>query len=628
MQAMLNTVLNSCALSEAPLLKALSIIKITSYTVNKTKEKKIFLLLNFDRESVQPMDSRIGEPVNIEKENLSGEALGMGAGAGSAMGANANPRTTTASYTGTPSTSTSYAATSTTSYTAVPSTTASTGNALHQQSSTFNNPMNSTYSNSHSTNTTTSNTNVHQQPPKKLMLSTGDADAPIHPIASLTPYNNKWAIKARVTQKSEIKTWSNAKGEGKLFNMTLMDASGEIKCTAFKEAAETFHPRFEVGKVYLIGKGTVKMANTKYAASANAQASNASAYEMQLEKTSYATLVPEDSKDNSIPAVKYAFVPIQEAANMEKDCIIDVIGVVKECSEPTSIRSKTTQKQLVKRDVTIVDLSSHSIKVTLWGDTAESFKAESNNATVVAFKGVRLTEFNGKSLSTISSTSIALNPAIHEAYELRGWYEAQGFSLVPHPLSTAKGGSLGIEHSPYAPNDPRTPLSQLKEQIASSDRGEYFSITGCIGRIRHTNGVSYPACPTEGCNKKVFEMGPSQWKCEKCNQVYPSCNHRYMFSMCVNDYSGNVWVNVFDEGGLVIFGERKAEELVYLRQNDEAAFDQVIRDCEHKMARFRLRAKSEYYQGEQKMRYSLVSVHPVSFEAECKGILGVIAKYQ
>jgi replication factor A1 len=34
---------------------------------------------------------------------------------------------------------------------------------------------------------------------------------------------SRWTIKARVTQKSDIKHWSNAKGEGKLFSVTFMD---------------------------------------------------------------------------------------------------------------------------------------------------------------------------------------------------------------------------------------------------------------------------------------------------------------------------------------------------------------------------------------------------------------------
>ena len=38
----------------------------------------------------------------------------------------------------------------------------------------------------------------------------------------------RWTIKARVTSKSQIRKWSNAKGEGHLFSIDLMDSSGKL----------------------------------------------------------------------------------------------------------------------------------------------------------------------------------------------------------------------------------------------------------------------------------------------------------------------------------------------------------------------------------------------------------------
>lgn len=73
-------------------------------------------------------------------------------------------------------------------------------------------------------------------------------DRMTQPINSLTPYQNKWVIRARVTNKSGIRTWSNAKGEGKLFNMDLMDESGEIRCTGFREAVDKFYEMIQVSQ--------------------------------------------------------------------------------------------------------------------------------------------------------------------------------------------------------------------------------------------------------------------------------------------------------------------------------------------------------------------------------------------
>lgn len=72
------------------------------------------------------------------------------------------------------------------------------------------------------------------------------------PISRLSPYQNKWVIKARVTSKSAVRTWSNAKGEGKLFSMDLMDESGQIRATAFRDQVDKFFDLIEVRFPFII----------------------------------------------------------------------------------------------------------------------------------------------------------------------------------------------------------------------------------------------------------------------------------------------------------------------------------------------------------------------------------------
>ena len=56
----------------------------------------------------------------------------------------------------------------------------------------------------------------------------------------------------RVKSKTDIKTWNKSSGSGKLFSMDLMDESGEIRVTAFKEQCDAFFEKAVVGKVYYI----------------------------------------------------------------------------------------------------------------------------------------------------------------------------------------------------------------------------------------------------------------------------------------------------------------------------------------------------------------------------------------
>ncbi len=53
------------------------------------------------------------------------------------------------------------------------------------------------------------------------------------------PFLDSWIIKARVTKKSDIRNWSNAKGQGKVFSIELIDSHGtEIQASFFNDACD------------------------------------------------------------------------------------------------------------------------------------------------------------------------------------------------------------------------------------------------------------------------------------------------------------------------------------------------------------------------------------------------------
>jgi replication factor A1 len=96
------------------------------------------------------------------------------------------------------------------------------------------------------------------------IVRTSGTGQPITPISGLNMYSNHWTIRAKVLDKSNIKTWSNAKGEGSLFSMELLDSSGDVRCTFFKEGVDKFYNFLEVGRVYTFSGGRLKVANMQY----------------------------------------------------------------------------------------------------------------------------------------------------------------------------------------------------------------------------------------------------------------------------------------------------------------------------------------------------------------------------
>lgn len=231
-------------------------------------------------------------------------------------------------------------------------------------------------------------TSLRMTPVKKVAIPITPGS--VIPISGLTPYSEGWAIKARVSSRSEVKTWVNAKGEGKLFSVTLVDGSGEIKATAFNDQVDQFFVSFNPDSVILLSGGQVKTSKRAF---------NTTKNEYEISLNAQSVIEPcTDAEARSIPSAHYSLnQKIKDLGQAEKDSIIDIAGVVKECSEITSIMTKR-QEQLSKRDLTIVDDSLYSIRVTFWGSRAEDYDSALVNLNpVIVIKGAKISDFQGKS---------------------------------------------------------------------------------------------------------------------------------------------------------------------------------------------------------------------------------------
>jgi replication factor A1 len=105
--------------------------------------------------------------------------------------------------------------------------------------------------------------------PQSQSRQPGNRGNPVYPIAALTPYQNNWRIKARVVQKSDIRHYSNQRGEGRFFSVTLMDDSGEIKGTAWNAVVDDLFEKLQENRVYFFSKARVNLAKKKFSTVSN-----------------------------------------------------------------------------------------------------------------------------------------------------------------------------------------------------------------------------------------------------------------------------------------------------------------------------------------------------------------------
>jgi len=291
--------------------------------------------------------------------------------------------------------------------------------------------------------------------------------------------------------------------------------------------------------------------------------------------------------------VRFNFTSVGDLQTVEKDTTIDTIGVLKEVGETSQITSKTTSKPYDKRELTLVDNTNYSVRLTIWGNTATSF--DITPESVIAFKGVKVSDFGGRSLSLLSSGSMTVDPDIDEAHKLKGWYDAQGRSdtFTSHASMGSSMGTAGGRNEAY-----KTIIQVKDENLGMSENTDYFTTKATIIYVKQDN-ISYPACLSEGCNKKVVEVDPGQWRCERCDKTHPKPEYRYIMSLNVSDHTGQIWLSCFDDVGRLIMG-MTADQLTELKDNDEKAAGEVFQEANCKSWVFKCRAKIDNFQDQQR----------------------------
>ena len=470
---------------------------------------------------------------------------------------------------------------------------------------------------------------------------------PVTPITGLSPYVSRWTIMVRVTSKSDIRTWSNPKSSGELFKIDLIDdQNSAISATFFgKEAVAKFYKFIEVDKVYYMAGGRVKVGDPKF---------SKHQYEITFDDKSTISL---SSDNTSIAKVQVDYKTIAQISSIDKDAVVDMIAVVSDCKDLVEINSKAgkplKKRELVLKDNSGENQSAMSIELTLWESKAQ---ADYPVGSILSIKGVKVGDWNVKSLSGWGSTQITFNPDHDISFALASWYNNQGGKdAASTSLSEKSGGRGGGGATLPAENDLtlRFTVASLKGEGGASenismDGSSVFMVKASIKFIKNdVEKLAYPGCTAtrDGrvCNKKLDKGQPgsyeSSWNCSQCGPQ-SIVDWRYMLSAILFDHSGENFVTMFNAESEQLMG-MKAEKLMSLGGydfNSSTTSNEVHPDYQRKFsdlfftqALFTVKVKADSGRDqESRITLSAVKMKPLTGATlvnECKALIVNIDKY-
>mmetsp|Transcript_5408 Transcript_5408/g.8036 ORF Transcript_5408/g.8036 Transcript_5408/m.8036 type:complete len:638 (-) Transcript_5408:183-2096(-) len=489
-----------------------------------------------------------------------------------------------------------------------------------------NNPYNSSPSNPYArNNNNNANANASTSSSSNPIMRTNTSSSGKHitPISALNLYQNRWTIKARLTNKGDVRHWSNAKGDGSLFSIEMLDSSGtDIRATFFREAVEKFHPMLECDKVYTFTGGKLKVANLQYNTCK-------SSFEITFDQNAEIVL---ESDDGQITQQLYEFQPIANLEQVDPGKYVDIIGVVKNVGEPGTIVSKKTGKELNKCELTIVDDSGAEVSCTVWGERAMQAQSEFENTPVVALRRARVSDYGGRTLSASGGNGININPRVPEAQRIGSWWQSGGSTGAVKRLTSAGGGA-----NRFPEFDTRKSVSAIKGEnmgYNSTEKPDWVSFKGTVSFIKsdREGGAWYPACfnANEPCKNrfKVAQGGDGTWFCDKCNQSYQECLYRFIFSATISDATATTWVSIFDDQAQVLLDGVLANDLQKIYADGDVssqeAYDAVFNKATFTDWVFTCKVKQEMVQDEMRIKTSIQSMHKMDYAKEGRSLLNAV----
>ncbi|CAD6238234.1 unnamed protein product [Miscanthus lutarioriparius] len=193
---------------------------------------------------------------------------------------------------------------------------------------------------------------------------------------------------------------------------------------------------------------------------------------------------------------------------------------------------------------------SHGFRISFWGKFCDAVGQQlqlctSGSNSILSLKGVRMSDSKGRSVVTISTTQLQVNPDFPVVARLNQCDITEGMNIgcnsLPREISTMHG------------NHVLKTIAQIKdEKLGRSDKHDFITVQAVLSHVR-ADILCYQACSLElngkPCYIKVMRNDDETWYCDSCNQHTEGCEFRYLLLCQIKDHTGTTCATAFQEAG-------------------------------------------------------------------------------
>ena len=450
----------------------------------------------------------------------------------------------------------------------------------------------------------------------------------------LTTLSKDYKLLVKVTSKGEVKQYKS--GKGKLFSFVIMDELGnKMQAVAFDKIVDKFKDEIIENEIYEISGGYIRTADKRY---------DPPGSDYKLILTESTTIMKKDDEEKNFkdkftdPDNK--FWTLNEIKDAPVNTIVNVVCVVGDKGE-TNYKDTKSGSMLIRK-MFVLDQSNEKMELTLWRNLT---KLNVNNGDILVCKKVRVNDFGGKNLTSITESKIFINPILNDFPEISK--EIQTLKIFSDQNELNKGTTQDLKNNNNTNNESNnkkkeeiksniinnninTNLIQKKEyndkivyidyildemnKYITTDfdhRFPFYKIRATVTHLGHTEKNFYPGCPNRECNRKLtFANG--DWICQSCRQSFKNPRYYYSLNIRVKDCSSEYWVDIFGKPAEMIMNINADDYRNILVNRDEEKLGQISEGVEYKEFYFLLKVRLNKYNDTTKKKFTATKIEKVN----------------